>query len=209
MWAEGLLCGQSVKYELGNCPIYSHVDKREKCVSVYKMGNNIHQKSTNQFIEYHFLINVGRRNNIHLQTIFSGKQYPLAQALFYHQPRKNIFGSQTLKYLIFCTTVQFKCRCLIPETHHQYGSIVEVEFSNIQTRSQIIQARFHCGDQKEVIDSCLILDLVHCSGSSFGRRRSRRRRHGEEALGQEEKAVERLSLYVEWRQRLGITMRLE
>ena len=86
MWAEGLLCGQSVKYELGNCPIYSHVDKREKCVSVYKMGNNIH-----------------------LQTIFSGKQYPLAQALFYHQPRKNIFGSQTLKYLIFCTTVQFKC----------------------------------------------------------------------------------------------------
>ena len=113
MWAEGLLCGQSVKYELGNCPIYSHVDKREKCVSVYKMGNNIH-----------------------LQTIFSGKQYPLAQALFYHQPRKNIFGSQTLKYLIFCTTVQFKCTCLIPETHHhQYGSIIEVEFSNIQTRS--------------------------------------------------------------------------
>ena len=113
MWAEGLLCGQSVKYELGNCPIYSHVDKREKCVSVYKMGNNIH-----------------------LQTIFSGKQYPLAQALFYHQPRKNIFGSQTLKYLIFCTTVQFKCTCLIPETpNHQYGSIIEVEFSNIQTRS--------------------------------------------------------------------------
>ena len=64
-------------------------------------------------------------------------------------------------------------------------------------------------------DSCLILDLVHCSGSSFGRRRSRRRRQGEEALEQEEKAVERLSLYVEWRQRLGciynegITMRLE
>ena len=85
MWAEGLVCGQSVKYELGNCPIYSHVDKREKCVSVYKMGNNIH-----------------------LQTIFSGKQYPLAQALFYHQPRKNIFGSQTLKYHLFCTTVQFK-----------------------------------------------------------------------------------------------------
>ena len=125
MWAEGLLCGQSVKYELGNCPIYSHVDKREKCVSVYKMGNNIH-----------------------LQTIFSGKQYPLAQALFYQQPRKNIFGSQTLKYLIFCTTVQFKCTCLIPETpNHQYGSIIEVEFSNIQTRSYIIRARFHCGDQ--------------------------------------------------------------
>ena len=51
-------------------------------------------------------------------------------------------------------------------------------------------------NQREIIDSCLILDLVHCSGSSFGRRRSRRRRHGEEALGQEEKAVERISLYV-------------
>ena len=62
-------------------------------------------------------------------------------------------------------------------------------------------------NQKEIIGSCLILDLVHCSGSSFGRRRSRRRRHGEEALGQEEKAVERLSLYVEWRQRMGCITR--
>ena len=60
MWAEGLLCGQSVKYELGNCPIYSHVDKREKCVSVYKMGNNIH-----------------------LQTIFLKQTISFAQAITY------------------------------------------------------------------------------------------------------------------------------
>ena len=42
VWGR-LLCGQNVKYERGKCPIYSHVDKREKCVSVcHKMGNNIH-----------------------------------------------------------------------------------------------------------------------------------------------------------------------
>ena len=127
MWAEGLLCGQSVKYELGNCPIYSHVDKREKCVSVYKMGNNIH-----------------------LQTIFSGKQYPLAQALFYHQPRKNIFGSQTLKYLIFCTTVQFKCtmsnsRDPPPPIQINHRSRI-FKYTN-KILLTIIQTRFHCGDQ--------------------------------------------------------------
>ena len=67
-------------------------------------------------------------------------------------------------------------------------------------------------NQKKIIGSCLILDLVHCSGSSFGRRRSRRRRHGEEALGQVEKAVERISLHiVEAEAGLHIegTMRLE
>ena len=62
-------------------------------------------------------------------------------------------------------------------------------------------------NQKKIIGSYLILELVHRSGSSFGRRRSRRRRHGEEALGQEEKPVQRLSLYVEWRQRLGCITR--
>ena len=67
-------------------------------------------------------------------------------------------------------------------------------------------------NQKEIIGSCLILDLVHCSNSSFGRRRSRRRRQGEEALEQEEKAVEKLSLHiVEAEAGLHIegTMRLE
>ena len=58
---ERLLCGQNVKYERGKCPIYSHVDKREKCVSVCnKMGNNIH-----------------------VQTISSNKQNPPVQEIFY------------------------------------------------------------------------------------------------------------------------------
>lgn len=58
---ERLLCGQNVKYERGKCPIYSHVDKREKCVSVcHKMGNNIH-----------------------VQTISSNKQNPPVQEIFY------------------------------------------------------------------------------------------------------------------------------
>ena len=45
----------------GKCPIYSHVDKREKCVSVcHKMGNNIH-----------------------VQTISSNKEDPPVQEIFY------------------------------------------------------------------------------------------------------------------------------
>ena len=55
MWAEGLLCGQSVKYELGNCPIYSHVDKREKCASVCQMGNNIHLQTISSPVENNIL----------------------------------------------------------------------------------------------------------------------------------------------------------
>ena len=96
----------------GKCPIYSHVDKREKCVSVgRKMGNNIHlqtiSSSTSNILQHTIFVckqyspanNVLLYNqyspahNIHLQTIFSSKQYPNLQAIFYHQTFEVSIGS--------------------------------------------------------------------------------------------------------------------